>query len=59
LEGNVGRPPLGLKPFQVRLAIQTVKRIQKITENISAFIRDAIEEKLLKHEKKTKKPKKD
>lgn len=53
----MGRPPLGLKPFQVRLAIQTVKRIQKFTKNISAFIRDAIEEKLLKHEKKTKKSK--
>jgi hypothetical protein len=59
LEANVGRPPLGLKPFQVRLAVETIKRIQKVTENISAFIREAIEEKLLKHEKKKQKKSKD
>lgn len=52
---RMGRPPMGLKPFQVRLAAETVKRIRKFTENISSFIREAIEEKLLRHEKKTKK----
>lgn len=51
----MGRPPLGLKPTQVRIAPAIIKRIKRLTTNISQFIRQAIEEKLTRDEKTKKK----
>ena len=48
----MGRPPLNVKPFQVRIATKIIKRIKRLTKNISEYIRQAIEEKLDRDEKK-------
>jgi hypothetical protein len=49
---KMGRPPLGAKPFQVRIPTKIIKRIKRLTANISEFIRRAIEEKLDRDEEK-------
>jgi Arc/MetJ-type ribon-helix-helix transcriptional regulator len=50
---KMGRPPLGkAKPFQVRITANLMRRIKRLTKNISEFIRQALEEKLDRDEKK-------
>ena len=51
-ENEMGRPPLGVKRVQFMLPPKLIVRIRKIQKNVSDFIRKAIEEKLLRDEKK-------
>ena len=54
--GRMGRPPLGVKPTQVRLPIEVRQRITALvgTSGMAAFIREAIERELARREKKSK-----
>jgi predicted DNA-binding protein len=49
----MGRPPLGIKPTQVRLSEETRERIREIVgeQGMAAFIRDAVERELKRREK--------
>ena len=51
-DGVMGRPPLGMKPTTVRLAVETIKRIEALVGNrrLAVFIREAVENELHRRE---------
>lgn len=51
---RMGRPPLGIKPTQVRLAEEDRERIRGLVGDtgMASFIREAIAEKLRREERK-------
>lgn len=50
---RMGRPPLGIKPTQVRLSEEVRERIRKLVgdNGMAQFIREAIERELKRREK--------
>jgi len=55
----MGRPPLNLHETKIRISLETKKRITDLVGNykISAFIREAIENELVRREEEIKKEK--
>lgn len=55
----MGRPPLNVKPMLVRLAPETMKRVDAIAgpNQRAQFIRDAVERELARREAEKKTPK--
>lgn len=51
---RMGRPPLGIKPTQVRLSEETRERIRDLVgeQGMAGFIREAVERELKRREKK-------
>lgn len=49
----MGRPPLGIKPTQVRLSEETRERIRELVgeQGMAQFIREAVERELKRREK--------
>ena len=50
---RMGRPPMGIKPTQVRLSEETRERIRDLVgeQGMAGFIREAIERELKRREK--------
>lgn len=50
---RMGRPPLGIKPTQVRLSEETRERIRELVgeQGMAQFIREAVERELKRREK--------
>jgi hypothetical protein len=55
-EYRVGRPPLNVRPTQVRLSEETLKRIEALVgkNRMAQFIREAVERELKRREAKQK-----
>lgn len=51
-DGEMGRPPLGMKPTTVRLSVDTIRRIVVLVGNrrLAVFIREAVENELQRRE---------
>ncbi|XHS01510.1 hypothetical protein ACFB49_31170 [Sphingomonas sp. DBB INV C78] len=50
----MGRPPLGMKQTTIRLPAETIRRIEAVEgkpRQLASFIREAIENELLRREK--------
>lgn len=50
---RMGRPPLGIKPTQVRLSEETRERIRELVgeQGMAQFIREAVERELKRRER--------
>lgn len=51
---RMGRPPLGVKPTTIRLAVETFDRIEAVAgkNRTASFIREAVEAELKRREEK-------